>query len=95
MLIGGDNRMSRVSSCFEVAHQYFLSPSDASAIVSHQLRMIGDCWEEVCEQANLNEIDRRLLWGRQCLNPFAFEDLTGENASLKTLADEIRSKNTL
>lgn len=61
MLIGGDNRMSCVSSCLEAAHLYLLSPSEARAIVSHQLRMIGDCWDEVCKQADLNETDRRLL----------------------------------
>lgn len=90
MLIGGGNRMSRVSSCLDAAHQYLLSPGEARVIVSHQLTMIGDYWGEVCEQASLNETDRRLLWGRQLLNPFAFDDLSGKNASLKTLADEIR-----
>jgi len=31
------------------------------------------------------------LWGRQFLNPFAFEDLTGDAAQIKTLADEARA----
>ncbi|MDW7643911.1 MAG: type II toxin-antitoxin system HipA family toxin [Desulfuromonadales bacterium] len=93
MLIGGDNRMSRISSCLEAAHQYLLSPADAREIVSYQLTMIGDCWNDVCQQADLGEIDRRLLWGRQFLNPFAFDDLSGENASLRTLSDETRKKN--
>ena len=93
MLIDGDNRMSRISSCLDAAHQYFLSPEDARAIVHRQLTMIGDCWEDVCRQANLNETDRRLLWGRQFLNPFAFDDLSGENTSLKVLAEKIRNKN--
>lgn len=95
MLIGGDNRMSRVSSCLDAAHHYLLSPADAREIVSHQLTMIGNCWNDVCQKADLNETDRRLFWGRQFLNPFAFDDLSGENASLKTLADEIRKKNAL
>jgi len=95
MLIGGDNRMSRVSSCLDAAHQYLLSPDEAREIVSHQLTMIGDCWNDVCQKADLTETDRRLLWGRQFLNPFAFDDLSGENVSLKTLAEEIRNKNAL
>jgi serine/threonine-protein kinase HipA len=95
MLIDGDNRMSRVSSCLDAAHQYLLSPDDARAIVSHQLTMIGNCWNDVCQKADLGETDRRLLWGRQFLNPFAFDDLSGENVSLKTLAEEIRNKNAL
>jgi len=93
MLIGGDNRMSRVSSCLDAAHQYLLSPDAARAIVCYQLTMISDCWNDVCQMADLNETDRRLLWGRQFLNPFAFEDLSGENAPLKTRADEIRNQN--
>ena len=95
MLIGGDNRLSRISSCLDAAHQYLLSSDDARTIVSHQLRMIGDCWHDVCQKADLGETDRSLLWGRQFLNPFAFDDLSGENASLKALADEIRKKNAL
>lgn len=95
MLIGGENRMSRVSSCLDAAHQYLLSPDDARAIVSHQLAMFGDCWNEVCQEADLGETDRRLLWGRQFLNPFAFDDLSDENTSLKTFAEEIRNKNAL
>lgn len=95
MLIGGDNRMSRVSSCLDAAHHYLLSAADARAIVSHQLSTIGDCWNDVCEQANLGETDRKLLWGRQFLNPFAFDDLAGENASIKARADDIRSSNPL
>ncbi len=92
MLIGDNNRMSRISSCLDAAHQYFLSPDDARAIVGHQLTTIGDFWDDVCEQAGLNETDRRLLCGRQFLNPFAFDDLSGENAFLKRQADEIRVK---
>jgi serine/threonine-protein kinase HipA len=61
---------------------------------THQLTVIDDCWDDVCEQANLNETDRMLLWGRQFLNPFAFDDLSGKNISTKKLADEIREKKT-
>lgn len=89
MLIGGDNRMSRVSSCLAVAHQYLLSANEARSIVSHQLSRTGDCWKAVCEEASLNETDRGLLWGRQFLSPFAFDDLTGEDSFLRTRADEI------
>ena len=94
MLINGDNRMSRISACLDAAHQYLLSSDAARAIVLHQLTVIDDCWDDVCEQANLNETDRMLLWGRQFLNPFAFDDLSGKNISIKKLADQIREKKT-
>lgn len=95
MLITGDNRMSRISTCLDAAHHYLLSPKEALEVVRHQLGVIGQSWDAVCEAAALNETDRRLLWGRQFLNPFAFDDLTGDSASIKDLADEIRKKNHL
>ncbi len=30
-------------------------------------------WEAVCEEAELNELDKRLLWKRQFLNPYSVE----------------------
>jgi serine/threonine-protein kinase HipA len=94
MLITGDNRMSRVSSCADAAHHYLLSQNEALAIIRHQLTAIGAFWNDVCEEAALNETDRRLLWGRQFLNPFAFDDLNGESTPLKDFANEIRRKTT-
>lgn len=28
-------------------------------------------WVLVCDEAKLNEVDQKLLWGRQFLNPFS------------------------
>lgn len=39
---------------------------------------VGRHWAEACEEAELPAADRTLLWGRQFLNPFAFEDLEGD-----------------
>ncbi len=33
--------------------------------------------------------NRSLLWGRQFLNPFAFDDLEGEFAELAKIADDV------
>jgi serine/threonine-protein kinase HipA len=92
MLISGENRMSRVSSCLEAAHHFLLSREEASTIVAHQLSAIGEHWRGVCEEARLSETDQTLLWGRQFLNPFAFDDLDRDAASLKALADDIRKQ---
>ncbi|MDY0213207.1 MAG: type II toxin-antitoxin system HipA family toxin [Desulfuromonadaceae bacterium] len=92
MLIAGGNRMSRVSSCVNAAHHYLLTQDEACAIIRHQLTIIGDSWDGVCEEAALNETDRRLLWGRQFLNPFATDDLHGEGVLIKDFADQIRRK---
>jgi serine/threonine-protein kinase HipA len=90
MLISGNNRMSRVSVCLEAAHHFLLSEKEAAAIVEHQIFAIGENWRSVCEEAEFTETDRALLWGRQFLNSFAFDDLEGRLAGLAKLAGDVR-----
>ena len=75
MLIAGDTRTSKLSVCLDAAHIFLLSEKEALAIIEHQLNTIKGNWESVCTEANINEIDKKLLWGRQFLNPFAFDSL--------------------
>ncbi len=93
MLISGDNRMSRISACLDAAQHFLLSKKNAAAIVEHQISAIGENWRAVCEEVVLTETDSTLLWGRQFLNPFAFEDLEGEYIELAKLAKHIREPN--
>jgi serine/threonine-protein kinase HipA len=90
MLISDDNRLSRISACLEAAHHFLLSEINAVAIVEHQISAIGENWSDVCDEADLRETDRSLLWGRQFLNPFTFEDLVREYAELAKLAGDVR-----
>lgn len=92
MLISGDDRMSRLSSCLTAAGHFLLPRAQAIAIVEHQLACIIDHWDAVCAEAALTVTDRAFLWGRPFLNPFAFEDLNGDAAHLKAMADEARSQ---
>lgn len=91
MLISGNNRMSRISACLEAAHHFLLSEKQAAAIVEDQISAISQNWNSVCEEADLSETDRALLWGRQYLNPFAFDDLERAFDRIKKLADEVRT----
>ncbi|CAB1058913.1 Toxin HigB / Protein kinase domain of HipA [Olavius sp. associated proteobacterium Delta 1] len=91
MLISGDDRMSRISSCLDATHHFLLSQQEAIAIVEGQITSIGKNWSAVCDMAELTETDRALLWGRQFLNPFAFDDLRGQTACLASCADDIRA----
>ena len=90
MLIDGDNRMSRIAVCLEAAVHFLLSRAEAIDIVEHQLKTVIDHWDAVCDEAALSVTDRSLLWGRQFLNPYAFEGLEGDAAHLKRIADEAR-----
>ena len=95
MLISGDNRMSRISACLEAAHHFLLSEKEAMVIVEQQISAIGENWNAVCEEAGLTETDRSLLWGRQFLNSFAFDDLAGGVAQLAKIAGDVRGKGGL
>jgi serine/threonine-protein kinase HipA len=93
MLISGDNRMSRLSACLEAAHHFLLSEKEAVATIEHQISAIGENWSSVCGEAELADTDRTLLWSRQFLNSFAFDDLEGEFAGLVKIAGDVRSAN--
>lgn len=74
MLISGDNRLSKLKSCREAAPHFLLSEDKAKAIFDRQREAIEAHWETVCDEARLSAVDRNLLWKRQFLNPFTFED---------------------
>ncbi|MEN8207446.1 MAG: HipA domain-containing protein [Pseudomonadota bacterium] len=90
MLIAGNNRMSRISSCLEAAAQFLLSRAAAIDIVESQLTSIIDHWDAISDEASPSATDRAFLWGRQFLNPYAFDDLKGDAAHLKAFADKAR-----
>ncbi len=72
MLISGNNNLSQLKTCLETAHNFLLSKDEAISIFEHQKEAIEKHWDKVCDEASLSEIDRKLLWGRQFLNPFVF-----------------------
>jgi len=91
MLIAGQDHLSRISTCLNAAGHFHLSREEALELVSQQLTCMIEKWDGVCDEADLSEVDRACLWGRQFLNPFAFDDLSGDAAHLKTMADDARA----
>lgn len=73
MLISGDNNLSRLKTCLETAHNFLLSGEEARAIFARLTDAIERHWNAVCEEAELNEADKKFLWRRQFLNPYSFE----------------------
>lgn len=71
MLISGNNNLSQLKSCLATAHNFLLSEVQARAIFEKIISAIKQHWDGVCEEAELNEVDKKLLWGRQFLNPFS------------------------
>jgi serine/threonine-protein kinase HipA len=78
MIIGEDGwKESQVAGCVARAHLYQLSEPAAREIVEHQIAVIERDWREVCDQAELTEAGRELMWHRAFLNPYALEGYAG------------------
>jgi serine/threonine-protein kinase HipA len=74
MAIGADGyRFSQVAGCVARASIYLLSEAEAREIVDHQIELIETEWTDVCDRAELTEVDRNSFWHRQFLNPYATE----------------------
>lgn len=73
MKIHGDNNMSQTKVCLSAAASFKLSAAEAKEIVEHQIDLIQKNWKNVCDEAGLSIVERQIFWGRQFMNPFAFE----------------------
>ncbi len=71
MLIKGNNNFSRMETCIEAAGIFLLSTEEAISIIEHQKSTITQHWDEICDAAELTQIDKKLLWNRQFLNPYS------------------------
>jgi serine/threonine-protein kinase HipA len=71
MLIVGNNNLSQLKTCLATAKNFLLSEQQARAIFEHQIAMIKQHWQVVCDEAELTEVDSALLWRRQFLNPYS------------------------
>ncbi len=83
MLIHGNHRMSQLITCLDAAPNFLLTIDKAKAIITRQIHIIKQRFQTVCDEASLPEVDRRLLWRRQFLNPFAFYGAPDELASMQ------------
>jgi len=73
MLITGDDRMSRITTCRAAAPNFLLDKRAAEDLIADQTERLHTAWPEVAEEASLTKIDRAVLAGRVFLNPFVFE----------------------
>lgn len=71
MLISGGNNLSQFKNCLETAHNFLISENDVHAIFKHQESVIEEHWDDICEEAQLSQVDKKLLWRRQFLNPYS------------------------
>ena len=77
MQIHGRERRSQLSLCLAAANKFLLTDERALAIMRDQIAVIAANWDATCDEAQLGDADRRLLWRQQFLNDLAFEGLDG------------------
>ena len=73
MLIVGDNRTSTLATCLEAAPNFQLGEKAAKDIITRQIDIIRDGWDDICAEAALTEVERNLFGQRIFLNDFIFE----------------------
>lgn len=71
MLIAGNGNLSQLKTCLNAAMHFLLSEDTAREIFAHITNTIEQNWQAVCDEAELSEVDNKLLWERQFLNPFS------------------------
>ncbi|MDK4735933.1 MULTISPECIES: type II toxin-antitoxin system HipA family toxin [unclassified Rhizobium] len=80
MLIKGESRASTLSTLLAAAPDYHLKEAEAGALIEHQITTIAERWQEVCDEAELSPVDRKLFAARQFLNSYALEGLGNHKA---------------
>jgi len=55
----------------EALHNFLLSEEEACQVFGDLIAAIEQHWDIVCEEAELNEVDKKFLWRRQFLNPYS------------------------
>ena len=61
MLISGGNNSSQLTTCLETAHNFLIAEADARVVIENLKAAIEEHWDAVCDEAQLGEIDKRLL----------------------------------
>lgn len=73
MLVNGEDKRSLLESCRLSAPNFLLNDRDARDLINKQVEMITRLWGNICDEAELSEVDRSYLWRRQFLNDYAFD----------------------
>lgn len=74
MAIGEDGwRQAQLAGCARRASPFRLSEAQAREIIDHQIAVVRDRFDAVCDEAGLAARNRAAMWERQIMNPYALE----------------------
>ncbi len=65
---------SQLRLCRDVATEFNLSRGEAEAIISDTVSVITAQWDDACDEAQLTQAERDLMWGREILNDYITYD---------------------
>ena len=71
MLIDGNNNLSQIKTCLKTAHNFLLSDDAVDEIFEQQKSGIKKYWNIVCDEAEISNAEKEMLWERQFLNPYS------------------------
>lgn len=66
-------RQSTLALCREAAHKFNLNSQHAKEEVESLEHVIQSSWDQVCDEAQMTETEKRFFWKRQFLNPSIYE----------------------
>ena len=77
MKVHGEARQSQLMRALRLAPACQLDEAEAGQIIVDLVERIAALWGGIGDEAGLSDVDRRLFWRRQFLNPYAFEGVEG------------------
>ncbi len=75
MFITDEDRTSRLKTCIESANNFLLSTNEAISLIEKILTLITKNFYQLCEEGEMNVVDRSLMKATQLLPEYAFDDL--------------------
>ncbi len=82
MNIHDENKLSQLTNCQSARSSFQLSEEAARDIIQLQVTIINEQYPAICKEAGLSEVDQKLFWRRQFLNPYCFYGLPDEFGEL-------------
>lgn len=90
MLICGEDKASRLETCFQASQQFLLSRQDAIKITEEIMVSIIKHWSLMMEEGQVSPVDESIMKTTQFLNPYAFDDLAPDATSLLHLKNDFK-----
>ncbi|WED21978.1 HipA domain-containing protein [Vibrio sp. JC009] len=72
MIIVGNSNKSSIENCLKSAPTFHIKRDDAIEIISQQITVINGNFGLLCDEIDLSDAGRRLLWKRAILNDYIF-----------------------